>query len=155
MKVFDFSYGDFDGYYIGYTIKQIGKEFDLLRFGDDTIINIEMKSELKSAQKLQKILKQMETNYYYLKFLGKVVVVITYVENDGFYIYNQEDNTVSIIEPVKVADIIKRHISNMMIDPDKEFIPSNYLISPFNSTDKFINGEYFLTTRQQTIKKEI
>ena len=50
----------FDGFYVGYTIKQIGKEFDLLRFGSDNILNIEIKSELKQANKMQKLLMQMQ-----------------------------------------------------------------------------------------------
>lgn len=41
------------------------------------------------------------------------------------------------------------------VDPDKEFIPSNYLISPFNSTEQFVAGEYFLTSAQQKIKDEM
>ena len=45
----------FDGFYVSYSILQIGKEFDLLRFGDDYVLNIEIKSELKIAQKDQKI----------------------------------------------------------------------------------------------------
>ena len=36
---------ELDGYYIGYSIKQISKEFDLLRFGTDFVLNIELKSE--------------------------------------------------------------------------------------------------------------
>lgn len=35
------------------------------------------------------------------------------------------------------------------------FKPSTYLVSPFNSTTKFINGEYFLTDHQNSIKKDI
>lgn len=46
-------------------------------------------------------------------------------------------------------------IVDYSVDPDREFVPSNYLVSPFNSTDKFIAGEYFLTTAQQRIKEEI
>ena len=45
----------FDGFFVSYSIAQIGKEFDLLRFGKDYILNIEIKSELKSAQKEAKI----------------------------------------------------------------------------------------------------
>lgn len=77
------------------------------------------------------------------------------MENDGFYIYDQAKNMLQAIDASMVGDIIKKHIPNMTIDPDIEFVPSNYLISPFNSTDEFINGEYFLTTRQQNIKQEI
>jgi len=32
---------------------------------------------------------------------------------------------------------------NYDINPNDLFVPSNYLISPFNNTDKFINGEFF------------
>ena len=32
-----------DGFYLGFSIPQIGKEFDLLRFGNNSIINIEVK----------------------------------------------------------------------------------------------------------------
>jgi len=35
----------YDGYHIGYSIPQISKEFDLLRIGDECIINIEIKSK--------------------------------------------------------------------------------------------------------------
>lgn len=38
------SFDIFDGYFVAFTIKQISKEFDLLRFSDDYIINIELKS---------------------------------------------------------------------------------------------------------------
>ena len=155
MSNYGFSYKDYDGYFVSYSIKQIGKEFDLLRFGDELILNIELKSELKIANKLEKIRKQMEINHYYLKFLGKPIIVITYVENDGFFVYDSNANAVSSITESDVAEIIKAHIPNRAIDPDKEFIPSNYLISPFNSTEQFINGEYFLTTTQQKIKTEI
>jgi hypothetical protein len=38
---------------------------------------------------------------------------------------------------------------------DSYFNPSNYLVSPFNSTQEFIKGKYFLTAHQEQIKKEI
>ena len=155
MSNYDFSYKDYDGYFVSYSIKQIGKEFDLLRFGDDLILNIELKSELKIVDKLEIIRKQMEKNHYYLKFLGKPIVIITYVESDGFFVYDSNANAVNSITESDVAEIIKAHKPNRAIDPDKEFISSNYLISPFNSTEQFINGEYFLTTTQQNIKTEI
>lgn len=67
----------FDGFYVSYSIEQIGKEFDYLRFGNDFILNIEVKSELKVANKKDKILKQMRINFYYLKFLLKPIKIYT------------------------------------------------------------------------------
>ena len=149
------SISDFDGFYIGYSIGQIGKEFDLLRFGDNLTINIEVKSELKVAKKEEKILKQMRINYYYLKFLGRGLRIFTYVENDGFYEYIIQSDIVIKVDKQIVATCLQSHAVNYAIDPDKEFVPSNYLISPFNSTGEFLKGEYFLTTAQQRIKEEV
>src|SRR5690606_35076663 len=39
--------------------------------------------------------------------------------------------------------------------PDSLFNPSDYLVSPFNSTTKFLNGQYFLTGQQESIKNQI
>lgn len=147
--------GHFDGFFVSYTIAQIGKEIDLLRFGNEYILNIELKSELKIAKKDQKILKQMRENYYYLKFLGKAIRIYTYVENDGFYQYDDKHDTIVKVKAEIIANSLKEQTVDYTIDPDKEFIPSNYLISPFNSTEQFIAGEYFLTSAQQKIKNEI
>jgi len=147
----------FDGYYIGYSIKQIGKEFDLLRFSDDLVINVELKSELNldASKKQKKIIAQMEQNHYYLTSISRNVLIYTYVENDGLYKYNPNRNTSHSCDIAEVISSLSAQAVNYDIDPDKLFVPSNYLISPFNSTDRFINDEYFLNGTQQNIKKEI
>lgn len=104
---------------------------------------------------MAKILSQMKRNYYYLQFLNRPLRIYTYVENDGFYMYDQAADDVVQVDGQAIAEQMQRHIVNYSIDPDREFIPSNYLISPFNSTEKFINGAYFLTTAQERIKEEI
>jgi molybdopterin-guanine dinucleotide biosynthesis protein len=38
---------------------------------------------------------------------------------------------------------------------DALFDPSNYLVSPFNSTEKFLDDEYFLTHQQEEHKRQI
>ena len=38
---------------------------------------------------------------------------------------------------------------------ERLFDPSNYLVSPFNSTDRFVNKKYFLTQQQEDIKNRI
>lgn len=145
----------FDGFFVSYSIAQIGKELDLLRFGTEYILNVEIKSEIKEANKLAKILKQMRENYYYLKFLGKPIRVYTYEENIGFYEFDSEASNLRMVDASVVAEKMITQQVDYSIDPDKEFVPSNYLISPFNSTAAFIAGEYFLTSAQQRIKQEI
>ncbi|EAI1237052.1 hypothetical protein A0U21_00465 [Campylobacter lari] len=58
----------FENYYISYKLPHIEKEFDLLRVGENTIINIELKSEFTDENK---ILLQLKRNYYYLTMLKK------------------------------------------------------------------------------------
>lgn len=61
----------FDGFFVSYTIAQIGKELDLLRFGEEFLLNIEIKSELKVAQK-SKNSKTNERKSLLFKILRKI-----------------------------------------------------------------------------------
>lgn len=76
LKKSDCKFELFDGYYIGYKIKQISKEFDLLRFSNELVINIELKSPLDEDKKIKKITEQMSQNYYYLNFFGQNCIYI-------------------------------------------------------------------------------
>src|SRR5699024_8746734 len=57
-----------DLFSIGYDVKQIGKEFDLLRIGSNYNLNIELKSEFTSSDKIK---RQLVKNDYYLNPLKK------------------------------------------------------------------------------------
>ena len=139
-------FNGFNGYFVGYTIPQISKEFDLLRIGN-IIVNIEIKRDSTE----EKILKQLIRNKCYLSFLGKKVYNFTYVSNEKkLYQLNndalEETNfeiLVSILNSQKIEEI--KDINSL-------FKPSNYLVSPFNSTQEFIDGKYFLTSPQEEIK---
>nr|WP_179097770.1 DEAD/DEAH box helicase family protein [Paenibacillus sp. FSL H7-0331] len=41
------------------------------------------------------------------------------------------------------------------VDISSLFDPTNYLVSHFNSTDKFMEGQYFLTDHQKEIKRNV
>lgn len=143
-----------NNYYLGYSITQIGKEFDLLRFGDDCVVNIEIKTE----STIEKIHNQQEKNKYYLGFLGIDIHIYTYVlkqnklfklivDNDGYTTQEtQFEELCSILAEQNV-----RQLSNI----DDLFNPTDYLVSPFNSPEKFMTGGYFLTEQQELICKKI
>ena len=146
---------DFNGYYIGYSIRQIGKEFDLLKFTKNYILNIELKAELLLEDKEDKILKQMRTNHYYLNAICSHIIILTYVENDGIYFYLPESNSLQRVSDSYAAQQIIDAKEDRSFDPDQRFTPSTYLISPYDNVDKFLHDQYFLTTAQNAIKKEI
>ncbi|MGQ5176191.1 hypothetical protein ACSQ7W_07520 [Bacillus halotolerans] len=77
-----------DNYFWGFTIEQISKEFDLLRIGKDSIVNI----ELKSKNTGDKMRSQLVKNRYYLKFLDKEIHSFTFVVDENKLFLLSESN---------------------------------------------------------------
>lgn len=141
----------FDGFYVGYRIPQIGKEFDLLRFGENYNVNIEIKSNLNK----ERMLSQLARNKYYLGYLGKPLHSISFSSlNNQFY---RLENGGALL-PVSVEEVF-RLLAEQDVEAsrpiDDRFLPSNYLVSPFNSPERFLAREYFLTSQQEEVKSQV
>ena len=54
-------------FFYSFTMPKLGKEFDLLRIGSDSIVNIELKSGNVSDEVIK---RQLEQNRYYLSTLS-------------------------------------------------------------------------------------
>lgn len=143
--------GDFDRYFVGYKIPQIGKEFDLLRLGRSFLVNIELKSDCPE----EKIEKQLIRNKYYLSFLSLKVYSFTFVSASKELYFLQDNGQLKKVQ----IDLLRKLLSTQEVDGledlDDLFNPSDYLVSPFNSTKKFLTGEYFLTSQQENVKTNI
>lgn len=141
----------FNGFYVGYNIQHISKEFDLLRFGENYILNIELKK--KSTE--DKVKNQLLRNKYYLSHTSKIVHNFCYVvETKTLYKLSFND----MLEVVDFNLLVQLLINQNLLKfntPDELFNPSDYLVSPFNSTEKFVNNQYFLTNQQEDIKAQI
>ena len=143
---------DFDGFYYGYHIPRIGKEFDLLKISDNICVNIELKSQEVSEEQ---ILHQLLKNRYYLSHLGR-----------RLYLYTAVTNTMDCYRLSVSGELIKSDIRDIAsslrafrqksVSPiDELFQASEYLVSPIETPEKFIQGEYFLTQAQEQVKKEL
>lgn len=66
-----------NGFFIGFKINQISKEFDLLRFGNNEIVNI----ELKNTSNEVKMKKQLIHNQHYLRSISSRIYSFTYVSS--------------------------------------------------------------------------
>ncbi|EPQ9048638.1 DNA/RNA helicase domain-containing protein [Cronobacter turicensis] len=143
--------GVFNEFYVSYKIPQIGKEFDLLRVGSNYIINI----EIKQISSHDKILKQLLRNRYYLYCTGAIVYNFSFVSERGELYVLKDDDTLEIIG----IEFLLRLLTDQKLDVrghiDNLFNPSDYLVSPFNSTRKFLESKYFLTHQQEEIKCRI
>lgn len=144
-----------DNCYFGFTIPQISKEFDCLWIGEESIINIELKSGAKPEED---IMKQLRQNRYYLGPLKKTILSFTYVSSTNTcYQLDESGELLSIIDLNEVAkELYLIHKKQLYTDEiESLFHPEEYLVSPFNSTESFLKGEYFLTSQQEEIKKKI
>jgi hypothetical protein len=141
----------FNDFFVGYKIQHISKEFDLLRFGENYVVNIEIKNNSTGSN----IQKQLSRNRYYLNHINKVIYNFCFVASTKT-LYKLEPNGNIITFPLSfLAHILSTQNVVKLENPDILFNPSDYLVSPFNSTEKFINDEYFLTGQQESIKANI
>lgn len=143
-----------DSFIIGYKIRQIGKEFDLLKFSDNYNINIELKSKFNE----EKILKQLVRNEYYLKFLENKTHYFTYCsDRKKIYTFSEDRKCLEEVNWSHLIEIIQSQNDCLYnkIQVDSFFDPKNYLVSPFNDTEKFIDSSYFLTNAQEKIIRSI
>lgn len=149
-----------DGFYFNFKIPQISKEFDLLRFSKESILNIELKSGNKTESEIK---NQLERNEYYLNSFGNNNDVKRKVE-----LFTYESNSNTLFRFVKDSSNNSKLIKNdwnalnenLAMDFEEVDIynlcsTKSYLISPFNDSEKFREGKYFLTDLQEKIKKEV
>lgn len=144
-----------DDFLFGYVIPQINKEFDLLRFGENYNINIELKSDTTVESQKEQLIK----NHFYLNFLSKPTKYFSYspdissfIEYDPVTGNFNENVGKSYFKEVICQQVISQY---NLEEVDNLFDIKNYLVSPFNDIDRFLESKYFLTSHQQDIVKEI
>lgn len=145
-------YGLFDNFYYSYAIPQIGKEFDLLRINDSKIINIELKSEPVSTDKIK---KQLQRNRYYLSHLSLEVSLFTFIEKTQQFYQLTEENDLELVNVDIIIEMLDNQSNCYCDNINSLFKVSDFLISPLNTPEKFVKNEYFLTSQQECIKKDI
>lgn len=144
--------GELNDFYVGYTIPQISKEFDLLRIGRNYILNI----EIKHIGPYERIRKQLLQNRYYLLALKPGVRIFSYIASTG-EIYGIDERSAEV-QPMAAEALIRairEQEVEKVVDLDRLFSPKRYLVSPLSSPEKFINQYYFLTNHQEEIKKDV
>lgn len=141
-----------DGFYFGFTIPQIGKEFDLLKITDRHCLNIELKSQDVGEEA---IADQLRKNRHYLGYLGKRLLLYTVVTDTmTCYKLSLSDNLVRA-DIRELSEVIQKCDTPYNEEIEHLFRASEYLISPTDTPDKFIKGKYFLTPAQDQVKKDI
>lgn len=143
---------DFENFFVSFTIEQIGKEFDLIKLDkDNLVLNIELKSEDIGEEAIK---NQLEKNRYYLKHLASDLRLYTFVESTK-ELYKYTPKGIRLVELEDLKDSMQLFQKSLETNIESLFHANNYLISPLNTPQKFLSGDYFLTNQQRDIKKKI
>ena len=143
-----------DDFHYGYIIPQIGKEFDLIRFGENYNISI----ELKSSTTIEKQKKQLNRNHFYLNFLDIPTKYFSFSPEMKSYLeFDSELNRFKEITPSEFIKVLEKQQVKFLTktEVDSLFNIKNFLVSPFNDVEKFLNQKYFLNDNQEKILKYI
>lgn len=138
-------------FYFSFSIPKIAKEFDLLRISETLVIDI----ELKSISTEEVMIKQLKQNRYYLSTLCREMKLYAFVAETQTLYYLAEDEKLETCDMSDLAKNLMNQKNCTEVDIETLFRPSDYLISPLNTPERFQNGEYFLTSQQDEIEKAI
>lgn len=139
-----------DGFYYGYRIPRISKEFDLLRISEDAVVDIELKHQSTG----EAMRHQVFQNRRYLALLKRRIHCFTFVAETG-QLYQLIGSSYKEIPCSVLRSVLKKQKGLCGLDLDALFDPSEYLISPFSQPQQFLDHAYFLTAQQEQIRKEI
>lgn len=144
----------YDNWFYSFSIPHIGKEFDLLKIGNNKIaVNIELKSQEVPAEKIE---YQLLQNRYYLSHIADSIYSFSLVAGaDGnckLYVLDGELKETTFQDMLNKICEVQNPISDKLED---YFKPRDYLVSPLNTPRKFIQGTYFLSVQQNEIKGKI
>ncbi|HEI7974090.1 TPA: DUF2075 domain-containing protein [Staphylococcus aureus] len=140
----------FRGYILGYSFQDLTGEFDLLRFTETHIINIELKSRDTTEKEIE---DQLKRNKFYLGSTNYTLLQYGFLSSENkLYKLNEED----LLREINVEEFISEcsNLKNkLFINVEELFRPEKFIISPFNNTQEFLEGKYFLNDEQVKIKK--
>ena len=139
-------------FFYSFQIPRLGKEFDLLQIKDEQIVNIELKSGVVSDETIR---KQLIQNRYYLSVLGRPIYSYTYISSQNRLVRLTNHDHIVEADWQQLCGLLKNKSSDYGGEIEDLFQAEMYLISPLTEPLKFLRKEYFLTSQQRDIKRQI
>ena len=138
--------------YYSFQIPHLGKEFDLLQIKEDQILNIELKSGAVSDEAIR---KQLLQNQYYLSALRRSIVSFTYISSQKRLVRLTKHGRIINARWEELCTALSRNSRNYEGNIEELFRADLYLISPLTQPGRFLRKEYFLTSQQREIERQI
>ena len=139
-------------FFYSFQIPRLGKEFDLLQIKDEQIVNIELKSGVVSDETIR---KQLIQNRYYLSVLGRPIYSYTYISSQNRLVRLTNHDHIADANWQQLCELLQNSGEDYRGEIEELFQAEMYLISPLTEPLKFLQKEYFLTSQQRDIKRQI
>lgn len=139
-------------FFYSFVMQKLGKEFDLLRVNADYVVNVELKSGDVPDEVIQ---KQLLQNRHYLGTLGRTIYSYTYVSSRDRLVRLSNSGRLVEAHWQELAEVLARQTACYDGNIEELFKEDKYLISPLTDPGRFLRQEYFLTSQQKDIKKQI
>ncbi|MBU5481585.1 AAA family ATPase [Blautia sp. MSJ-19] len=139
-------------FFYSFQIPRLGKEFDLLQIKEEQIVNIELKSGVVSDEAIR---KQLIQNRYYLSVLGKPIQSYTYISSQDRLVKLTNHDHIIETDWEHLCIALKKESPDYHGDVEDLFQAELYLISPLTEPARFLGKEYFLTSQQRDIERQI
>lgn len=143
------------GYILGYVsaIGGLQEQFDVLRFGNDGVFNLELKHDLPDGG-LSAIERQLRRHQLYLNILNpKSLTVCCYLQSRNVIFWINNSGEFTNIEPQRLFDLIE--LTNDSDHSLKEVDLTSMIVSPYVQPELFAQHKYFLTENQYQRREEI
>lgn len=139
------------GFYLGFKLKdQANTQFDLLKVANETVVNIEFKSDEPD----KRILSQASEHHRILSMAFNRIIVLEHLATtDELFCYDSSNKKMVLVPYNRLKDIIPNDSTglNKLIKMTR----SDFLVAPYNEPQKFLRSSYQLTTNQNNIKSAI
>ena len=139
-------------FFYSFQIPKLGKEFDLLQIKDDQIVNIELKSGIVSDEAIR---RQLIQNRYYLSVFGKPILSYTYISSEDRLVRLTNHDHIVEGDWKQLCIALGKESPDYEGDIEGLFQAELYLISPLTEPERFLKKEYFLTSQQRDIQRQI
>lgn len=141
------------GYILGFKIETgIREEFDVLRYSNKSILNIELKSDIPSKG-LEPVRIQLLRHYFLLGVSGKEVNVFTYIERvDQLYTIDENEELIEVDTNILLDYITEEYTVDSSL---KDLSLNTMIISPYTQPAEFSSRRYFLTNEQIEVRDNI
>ena len=139
-------------FFYSFQIPKLGKEFDLLQIKEDQILNLELKSGIVSDEAIR---KQLIQNRYYLSVLGRTIRSYTYISSQNRLVRLTNHDHIVEADWEQLCQDLQQESADYNGDVEDLFQAELYLISPITEAGRFLRKEYFLTSQQRDIERQI